>query len=124
MATKTKAQAEPKTKTKVKPKPKTEPVVPRIDIPTGSASAILSRVIRPEEGDLTLAAAEGFLELGFDDPDLARIQELLAKNQEGQCTKAELEELDNFIRVSDLLTLIHLKARKALQTRPKRRKAR
>jgi hypothetical protein len=109
MATKTKAKA--------------EPVVPRIDIPKGSAAAILARVIRPEEGNLTAAAAEGFLELGFDDSDLARIQDLLAKNQEGHCTTDELEELDNYLRVSDLLALVHLKARRALQERPKRRKS-
>jgi hypothetical protein len=110
MATKTKAKA--------------EPVAPRADIPRGSAAAILSRVIRPEDGNLTVAAAEGLLELGFDDSDLARIQDLLAKNQEGLCTTDELEELDNYLRVSDLLALVHLKARRALQTRPKRRKAR
>jgi hypothetical protein len=109
MATKTKAKA--------------EPVVPR-DIPKGSTGAILSRVIRPEDGNLTAAAAEGFLALGFEDHDIARMHDLAVKNQDGQCTPGELEEMDNYIRVGYLLDMIHAKARLTLQTRPKRRKAR
>jgi hypothetical protein len=48
-----------------------------------SEAAILSRLIRPEEGTLTAAAAAGLLGITFEQRDLDRMHELTLKNQDG-----------------------------------------
>jgi len=45
--------------------------------------------------------------------------ELAAKNQEGQLTPAEQEELDNYLKVADLLALLQSKIRARLRKEQK-----
>ena len=84
-------------------------------VPTTQAG-ILSRLIRPEENNLTPEAAEGFLRIRFEQPDLDRMHELAAKNQEGTLRPEERDEMENYRNVGYLLDLIHSKARRALKT--------
>lgn len=79
-----------------------------------SEAAILSRLIRPEDGNLTAAAAEGFLRIRFDRRDLDRMHELATKNQDEGLTPAEQVEMANYRRVSYWLDLMHSKARRSL----------
>ena len=50
--------------------------------------------------------ARHVLKLVFSKQDTARMHELAVKNQRGRISTAELEELDNYITVGDLLALL------------------
>jgi hypothetical protein len=80
-----------------------------------SETAILSRLIRPDEDNLPAAAAEAWLNVRFEGRDLERIHELLTKNQEGALSPAEREEMETYLRVSSFLDLMHAKARRSLK---------
>ncbi|HEU5115097.1 MAG TPA: hypothetical protein VFT74_00320 [Isosphaeraceae bacterium] len=80
-----------------------------------SDTAILSRVIRVDDEDLSTPAAEAFLQLRLGPQDLDRMHELAVKNQEDRLTPSEGVELDSYRRVSFLLDLMHSKARRALK---------
>ena len=80
-----------------------------------SETAILSRLIRPEDENLTPEAAEGFLRIKFEQRDLDRMHELAVKNQEDLLTPQERAEMDNYRNVGFLLDLMHSKARRTLQ---------
>jgi uncharacterized protein YnzC (UPF0291/DUF896 family) len=84
-------------------------------LPAISEAAILSRLIRPEADTLTPEAAEGFLQIKFEQCELDRMHELAVKNQEGLLTPREQDEMENYRRVSFLLDLMHSKARRALK---------
>jgi hypothetical protein len=75
-------------------------------------SDIWARLIR--HGNFSKAVARGFLSLNFGDDDKVRMQELAQKNNEGKLSPAELSELDEYVKVGDILSLLHLKARRAL----------
>ena len=77
-------------------------------------AAIWSRVIRPDENDMTPEAARFFLKLSFDKRDLDRMHELTVKNQEGSISPDEREELGNFRQVGLELDLLRAKARGAI----------
>jgi hypothetical protein len=64
---------------------------------------------------LTPAVARHLLKLGFDADDEARMHELALKNQEGKITTSELAELDHFVRVGAILTILQSRARKLLR---------
>jgi hypothetical protein len=71
-------------------------------------------MIQPENGDVPRDAARGILALGFTDEGRARIDHLAQRNKEGQLSSAEQEELESYVLVGDMLSLLHLKARKSL----------
>ena len=79
--------------------------------------AILSRLIRPEEENLSPEAAESLLRIRFGRGDLERMHGLVTKNQEDRLTPDERAEMDSYRRVSFLLDLIHSKARRSLNAR-------
>jgi len=80
-----------------------------------SDTAILSRLIRPEDDNLPAEAAEALLFIRFDARDLDRMHELAEKNQEDRLSPAERSEMENYCRVSFLLDLLHSKARRSLK---------
>jgi hypothetical protein len=80
-----------------------------------SETAILARLIRPDEDNLPPAAAESWLNVRFESHDLDRIHELLTKNQNDALTSAEREEMETYLRVGSFLDLMHAKARRALR---------
>jgi hypothetical protein len=82
--------------------------------------AILGRLINPDTGDLSPEAAESLLRLDFPEADHARMAELSSKAQDGALTAEEREELQEFVRVADLLAVLQSKARRSLR-RPKQR---
>jgi len=84
-------------------------------VTTTSEAAIWARVIEPEKNRLSPAAARSLLELRFSERDLAHMNELAQKNQEGHLSAAERQELEAYVKVGDVLSLLHLKARKSLQ---------
>ncbi len=80
-----------------------------------SETAILSRLIRPDDETLPAAAAEAWLKVRFESRDLDRIHELATKNQDDALTPAERTEMENYLRVSSFLDLMHAKARRPLK---------
>ena len=80
-----------------------------------SDTAILSRLIRPEDDSLSRSAAEGWLAIRFEQADLDRMHELAVKNQDGK--PRPKKALENYRRVSFLLDLMHSKARRSLKKR-------
>jgi hypothetical protein len=80
-----------------------------------SSAAIFARLWETDNGQLSPALARHVLKLGFSAADQARMHELAAKNQEGTISPAELEELDSYVTVADLLGILKSKARQRLQ---------
>ena len=78
------------------------------------AAAIFARLWEGERG-LTVSVARHILKLTFRDSDKARIHELAQRNQKGELTRQELDELDDFIKAGDLLAILQSKARKFLK---------
>jgi hypothetical protein len=70
--------------------------------------------MEPDKNGLSPEAAKSVLALGFSEEDKARMNELAQKNREGLLTDAEREELENYVKLGDVLSLLHLKARKSL----------
>jgi hypothetical protein len=77
-------------------------------------SAILTRVIAPATGDLSTSAAQAFLGLSFPPSDIERMNSLAEKNRRGEADERELEELEHYSRVGNLLNLLQSKARRSL----------
>jgi hypothetical protein len=80
-----------------------------------SDTAILSRLIRPEVDDLSADAAESLLRIRFDQGDLERLHDLVARNQDDLLAPGEKADMDNYRRVNFLLDLMHSKARTSLK---------
>lgn len=80
--------------------------------------AIWRRIVRPECGDLTPAAAEALLRLSFDETDQARMHTLAELNREGRLTDGEQAELESYRRIGLQLDLLHAKARLVINGRP------
>jgi hypothetical protein len=79
-----------------------------------SEIAIFGRLIQASRGNLPPQLARYVLTLGFPKADQERMQDLAARNQEGELSGQEQEELANFVKAGHLLALLHSKARKSL----------
>ncbi len=82
---------------------------------TTSEAAIFSRVLEPEKPMLSDDAARSILALDFAPADRERMNALAAKARAGALSPAEDEELENFLRVGDLLAIMQSKARRTLR---------
>lgn len=86
---------------------------------TGASEAtIFGRVFVEGRRSPTPELARHILTLEFSDDDKARMHELAVKNQEGRVSPEELRDLDNYIKVADLVAILQSKARKFLRTKP------
>jgi len=85
---------------------------------TGASEAkIWSRLIRPANGTFSKAAAHAILAFNFTDAEKSRMQELAERNGEDKLSASEKEELEGYIRVANVLALLHAKARRSLKNR-------
>src|SRR5947207_8486799 len=82
---------------------------------TNTSAGIVSRLMGPKGEELPPEAADAILRLHFHRSDHARMDELTSKAQTGSLTNAEREELEEYLRVADFLTVFQLKARQSLQ---------
>lgn len=64
---------------------------------------------------LTRPLARHLLKLSFPAADEQRMRDLADKNREGEITPAELAELDQYVRVGTLLSILQSRARKLLR---------
>jgi hypothetical protein len=81
--------------------------------PKGPA-AILARLFTAGGNGLPLPLARHLLKLEFTPDDLARMHELAEKNQQGQLSAEERNELEDYVTAADLLSLLQSQARKKL----------
>ncbi len=79
-----------------------------------SEADILAKVVAPDKPGLSLAAARSFLDFKFDAATTKRIRQLLRKNNRGSISAAERCTLEKYLRVGQLLDLLHAKAKLAL----------
>ena len=77
---------------------------------------ILEKVVAPEEADVSPETARELLRFRFDSKTTANIRRLLQKNNRGTIKSEEQLLLDKFLRVGQLLDLLHAKARVVLRT--------
>jgi hypothetical protein len=84
-------------------------------VPRSHVAEILSRIVGPEEGNLTPETAKAILKLKLDEADCQRAHELAVRNQEGKLTKTEEAELEAYQRVGRLIDLLSAKARRSLK---------
>ena len=80
-----------------------------------SETAILDRVILPEQADLPGEAARYLLALDFSPADRERMNTLAAKASEGALSPDETSEIDSYRHVGHLLALMQSKARRSLR---------
>ena len=78
--------------------------------PTTEA-AIFARLWDGEVVKLNITVARHLLRLRFSDDEQARVVSLVRRNRDGELTPAEIEEMDNYLKVADLLALLQSKAR-------------
>lgn len=83
--------------------------------PSKTASAIWSRIVKPEQANLTPELARRILKLDFAPEDHRRIDDLSAKAQKGILTAEERAEFEEYIRVNNELALLQSKARLSLE---------
>jgi len=78
---------------------------------------ILERIIVQSQGKLTPGAARSLLELQFPARETAHIRKLLRRNNAGTISPSERSTLDKYLRIGQLLDLVHARARSALAKR-------
>ena len=76
---------------------------------------IFSRVFEPVEVNMSRDAASAILKLDFNSADRMRMDTLAEKARRGSLTSREDEELESYIRVGHLLSIMQSKARQALK---------
>jgi hypothetical protein len=83
--------------------------------PPTTPAAIWTRLLRPEEADMSPEAASFFLKLTFARQDLDRMHELAVKNQAGALSADELEDLKIYRQIGLELDMLRAKARRSLK---------
>ena len=76
---------------------------------------ILSDVINCGTPDFDADAARAVLSLGFSESQKSQMLELADRNNRGQLSPAEHEQLESYHRVGNFLALLHARARLSLR---------
>ncbi len=71
------------------------------------------------DGELSATQARALLKLTFSPRDHDRMRELSAKARAGTLTAQEQVDIDAYERLGCLLDILHSKARRALQKKPR-----
>src|SRR5687768_16701172 len=66
---------------------------------------------------LTVPLARHILKIRFSEEETARVVDLVRRNKAGGLTPQEVEEMDNYLKVGDLLAILQSKARQFLKRR-------
>lgn len=84
-------------------------------MPSETEAEIFSRVIDPTNPTLSADGAKAILELGYREADHARMRELSQKSNDGTLTELERRELEGYVFVGDVLSMLKSKARASLR---------
>lgn len=76
---------------------------------------ILTRIVHPECGNLPQELSHLILGLQFEAQDISRMNELAQKNNLGQLSEAERQEMEKYLRVGNFLNLLRAKAQLSLK---------
>src|SRR4051794_1782157 len=79
-------------------------------------TTVLGQLADLEVYSISPETARKLLQLRFDAAHRDRADSLSSKAQEGRLTPAEQDELDEYIRVADLLAILQSRARQALKS--------
>ena len=90
----------------------TKAVVPNSE---SVATTILEQLADPDARSLSPETARKLLGLGFTRSQQEHLADLSRKAREGSLTPAERSDLDELIRVGDLLAILQSRARQALR---------
>ncbi len=77
--------------------------------------AIWARLMKARREHLAPEVAEYLLSLDFDESDRVRMMELASRSEAGELTAEEKAELDSYLHIGNLLTVMQSKARVALR---------
>jgi hypothetical protein len=83
--------------------------------PVPAGTAILEQLAELDVESISPATARKVLEFEFDASHHTRVKALSQKARAGMLTPAEQEELDEYIRVGTLLSVLQSRARRALK---------
>lgn len=75
---------------------------------------ILEELIEPAEGGFSQEHAQYVLGIKFSEEMVRRYQDLASRNQEGELTPDEKNELKGFATANSILMILKLKARRSL----------
>jgi hypothetical protein len=76
--------------------------------------AIWARLIQAPKAPIAPEAAHYLLALDFSEADHARMRELVDKSTEGALVPDEKAELDGYVNIANVLSVMHSEARVAL----------
>ena len=77
--------------------------------------AIWARLIQAPKAAISPEAARYLMAIDFGDADHARMQELMEKSNKGTLTLEEKAELDGYVNIANVLSVMHSQARVALR---------
>jgi len=77
---------------------------------------IWARLIQAPKAPISPEAAHYLLSIDFSEADHARMQELMDRSNEGALTSDEKAELDGYVNIANVLSVMHSQARVALRT--------
>jgi len=78
------------------------------------STEIFRRLIEPEDGTMPPELARFVISLDFRGNDHERYEALSAKAQAGTMTPSETDELDSYLLVDSLLSILRIKAERSL----------
>lgn len=92
-------------------------MMPTMDSPISDRGLdkIVTRIIRPEEGGLSVDAARYMLSLELPPEDRATVNQLVGKARAGSLTPDERSSLDEYEWITAMLELMQSKARQSLK---------
>jgi len=83
--------------------------------PASVSTALLEQIADLEAKSISPETARHLLDLAFPESHQQQVDALSQKARAGSLTPAERAELDEFIRVADLLAILQSRARQALK---------
>lgn len=84
-------------------------------------TSILARLLGNGDGDMPPEVARYVLTLGFDADDKARVNDLVVRNQDGELSHAEWDELLDYLKADAILGTLKSKARLLLKRKSAKR---
>ena len=84
-------------------------------VSTTSELDILADAISPDLGDMSAEVARSILSWKFSDRAISQMRSLLDRNNKGELTPSEHEELEQYRRIGMLIDLVQAKARISLK---------
>lgn len=84
---------------------------------------IWRRIVEPAKPSLSRAHAEAVLGMRFRAKDISRMNQLARRSNEGTLSAKQQVELEDYVQIGHLLTLLHSKARLTLGQRVNRSRA-